>query len=112
MSFGISYDNLQVEKYVSNLSVKEKVDYYRILDKMSIGKIEEVNAKKWRNKIFEVYFKNNNRLFYVIENGVIFLMYACKKTKSKTTSKDSKNIMSLYKHHKKIMADKISQKDV
>ena len=76
---------------------------------MSIGKIEEVDTKKWRGKIFEVYFKNSNRLFYVIEKGVIFLIYACRKTKGKTTSKDSKNIMSFYKHHKKIMADSKDQ---
>ena len=76
MNYSISYDNRQVEKFVSGLSNKERVDYYRVLERMSIGKIEEVDTKKWRDKIFEVYFKNSNRLFYIIEKGVIFLIYA------------------------------------
>ena len=105
MNYNVSFNNRQVEKYVNALSNKEQVDFYRVLERMSIGKIEEVDTKKWRDKIFEVYFKNSNRLFYVIEKGVIFLIYACRKTKGKTTSKDAKNIMSFYKHHKKVMAN-------
>ena len=102
MKLKVAQDNLQVESFVGKLPDIEYQDYCRVVMRMSDGKIREVNAKRWRGKIFEVYFKRDNRLFYIIEHGVLFLLYACGKTKGKTTSKDSKNIMRYYKYHRRL----------
>lgn len=94
-------DEFKVRDYLKKLSNGENVDFYRVLIQMSKGKFREVNAKKWQDKVYEVYFKDSNRLFFLVENGTVVLLYACRKTKNKTTKKDSKNIMKRYRLYKR-----------
>lgn len=49
--------------------------------------------KKWSGKIWEVYFRKHNRIFYVsIDRTDIYLLHTCRKQKNKTEKKD-KNIV-------------------
>lgn len=76
-----------------NLTEDEKVDGLSVLEDMENGKIECLMMKRWDGKIWEVYFRKHNRIFYVTVDGTdIYLLHACRKQKNKTEKKD-KNIV-------------------
>lgn len=79
--------------YIMNLTEDEKVDGLSVLEDMENGKIECLMMKRWDGKIWEVYFRKHNRIFYVTVDGTdIYLLHACRKQKNKTEKKD-KNIV-------------------
>lgn len=79
--------------YVMNLTEDEKVDGLSVLEDMENGKTDCLVMKRWDGKIWEVYFRKHNRIFYVTVDGTdIYLLRACRKQKNKTEKKD-KNIV-------------------
>lgn len=79
--------------YIMNLTEDEKVDGLSVLEDMENGKIECLMMKRWDGKVWEVYFRKHNRIFYVTVDGTdIYLLHACRKQKNKTEKKD-KNIV-------------------
>lgn len=80
-------------EYIMNLTEDEKVDGLSVLEDMENGKTDCLVMKKWSGKIWEVYFRKHNRIFYVSIDGTdIYLLHACRKQKNKTEKKD-KNIV-------------------
>ncbi|MBR4344192.1 MAG: hypothetical protein IKP88_16085 [Lachnospiraceae bacterium] len=97
MKYKIIFLRHQAYDYYDSLTDVEFISASRVIKKLSEGCFSGILIKKWREKIFETYFKDDNRLFFVIEDDVIYILYACKKTKNKTSKKDTKSILNLYK---------------
>lgn len=75
--------------YIMNLTEDEKVDGLSVLEDMENGNTDSLVMKRWDGKIFEVYFRKHNRIFYVTVDGTdIYLLHACRKQKNKTEKKD------------------------
>lgn len=82
-----------IMEYIMNLTEDEKVDGLSVLEDMENGKTDCLVMKRWEGKIWEVYFRKHNRIFYVTVDGTnIYLLHACRKQKNKTEKKD-KNII-------------------
>lgn len=82
-----------IMEYITSLTEDEKVDALSVLEDMEKGKTECLTMKKWDGKVWEVYFRKHNRIFYVTVEGTnIYLLHACRKQKNKTEKKD-KNIV-------------------
>lgn len=82
-----------IKDYLNKLPVEERVDAYDVLIRMKNNDFEGLQYKQWEKKIYEVYFKKHNRLFYiVVENEVIYILHACRKQKNKTEKKDARLI--------------------
>ena len=79
--------------YIDGLTEDEKVDAFSALEDMENGKMEGLTMKRWEGKVWEVYFRKHNRIFYItVEGRDIYLLHACRKQKNKTEKKD-KNIV-------------------
>lgn len=82
-----------IMEYIMNLTVEERVDGLSVLADMEDGNTDCLLMKRWDGKIWEVYFRKHNRIFYVTVDGAdIYLLHACRKQKNKTEKKD-KNIV-------------------
>ena len=77
--------------YIMNLTEDEKVDGLSVLEDMENGKTDCLIMKHWDGKIWEVYFRKHNRIFYVTVEGTdIYLLHACRKQKNKTEKKSER----------------------
>ena len=82
-----------IMEYITGLTEDEKVDALSVLEDMEKDKMDCLMMKRWDGKIWEVYFRKHNRIFYVTVEGTdIYLLHACRKQKNKTEKKD-KNIV-------------------
>lgn len=82
-----------IMEYIMDLTEDEKVDALSVLEDIETEKTDCLMMKRWEGKIWEVYFRKHNRIFYVTVDGTdVYLLYACKKQKNKTEKKD-KNIV-------------------
>lgn len=80
--------NLILE-YIDALPLNEQVDGYSVLKFLEDDKLGQVHFKRWKKKIYEVYFYKHNRIFYVtIDEDNMYLLHACRKQKNKTEKKD------------------------
>ena len=76
-------------EYIRSLSVDEQVDGFSVLQCLENEEMDKLKYKRWRNKIYEVYFYKNNRMFYVVSDKCnIYILYCCRKQKNKTEKKD------------------------
>ena len=82
--------------YIHKLQPDEFADVYHVIQCLENEDFEIIGARKWQGKIYEVHFRKNNRLFYVLDAGVIWILYACKKSKKKTSKVDVNKIKILY----------------
>jgi phage-related protein len=58
---------------------------------MKNNEFDKIFYKRWEGKVFEVYFRKHNRIFYVtVDSNDIYLLHACRKQKNKTEKTDSK----------------------
>ncbi|MEE1314630.1 MAG: type II toxin-antitoxin system RelE/ParE family toxin [Faecalimonas sp.] len=79
--------------YIMKLTEDEKVDALSVLENMENDNMSSLITKRWQGKVWEVYFRKHNRIFYVVADGTdIYLLHACRKQKNKTEKKD-KNIV-------------------
>lgn len=63
------------------------------MEHLKNNKLNEINIKPWRGKVWEVCFFKHNKIIYVtIEGQDIYLLHACKKQNNKT-EKNDKNIV-------------------
>lgn len=82
-----------IMEYIMSLTEDEKVDALSVLEDIENEKTDCLTMKRWEGKIWEVYFRKHNRIFYVTVDGTdVYLLHACKKQKNKTEKKD-KNIV-------------------
>lgn len=94
-------------EYITSLSNEEKIDAFSILEDMENGKTDSLVIKRWEGKVWEVYFRKHNRIFYVTVNGNdIFLLHACRKQKNKTEKRDKAIVIKRAKELGKILGIK------
>ena len=56
-----------------------------IMEYIEKDEFEEIFFKRWEKKIYEVYFRKHNRIFYVtVDKENIYLLHACRKQKNQT----------------------------
>lgn len=78
--------------FIDSLDKLEKAEGYLLLEHLE--EIECIDdcifyTKKIHEKVWELKFKNHNRIFYVLSNeNTIYLLHACKKQKNKTERHD------------------------
>jgi len=81
-------------EYIDSLTEPERVDAFAVLECMEKGEFDKILFKRWERKIYEVYFRKHNRIFYVItDSRNIYLLHACRKQKNQTEKKDKKIII-------------------
>lgn len=80
-------------EYINSLTEDEKIDAFSVLECMENNEFDKLFYKQWYKKIYEIYFRKHNRLFYIVaDKNNIYLLHACRKQKNKTEKKD-KNII-------------------
>lgn len=78
-----------VEDYILGLPEEEKIDGLSVLKDMEDNKFDSLLIKRWENKIYEVYFRKHNKIFYIIaDKSNLYLLHACKKQKNRTEKND------------------------
>ena len=93
--------------YLNKLSKIEKADGLLVLEKLQNKNLDGLIIKPWRGKILEVYFHDNNRIFYVVaDTENTYILHACRKQKNKTETKDSEKIIERAKK----LGDELSKK--
>lgn len=90
--FSSSGKNL-ILKYIDNLTEDEQEDAHFVRRVMREGRFEKISPKPWQGKIYEVYFRRHNRMFYIIINNDIYILHACRKQKNRTEKTDSDLIL-------------------
>lgn len=94
--------------YINSLTEDEQIDAFSVLECMENSEFEKILFKRWQKKIYEVYFKKHNRIFYVtVDEQNIYLLHACRKQKNQTEKKDKKIIIKRVKELGKILGKKI-----
>lgn len=82
-----------IKDYIDSLTEEEQVDAISVLECMEKGEFDKIQFKPWQKKVYEVYFRKHNRIFYVVGDGEnLYLLHACRKQKNRTEKKD-KNIV-------------------
>ncbi len=82
-------------EYINSLTVNERIDAFSVLEDLEKDRFDGLVTKRWQGKIWEVYFKKHNRIFYVTMHGTdIYLLHACKKQKNKTEKIDKKLVIN------------------
>lgn len=80
-----------IMEYLNKLDKTERDDGLRVMQDMQRENFDSIYYKQWEKKVFEVYFKKHNRIFYVVvDNKDIYLLHACDKQKNKTEKKNAK----------------------
>lgn len=83
-----------IMEYIDSLPENERIDGLSVLECMENGEFDKILFKRWHKKIYEVYFRKHNRLFYVtVDSSNIYLLHACRKQKNQTEKRDKKIVM-------------------
>lgn len=91
-------------EYVDSLTESERIDALSVLECMENGEFDKILFKKWQKKIYEVYFRKHNRIFYVmVDKDNIYLLHACRKQKNQTEKKDKKIVIKRAKELGKLV---------
>ena len=78
-------------EYLDSLPMEELVDGLGVMRSMENNEFDKIYFKRWEKKIYEVYFRKHNRIFYVVaDRDNIYLLHACKKQKNRTEKNDGK----------------------
>ena len=97
----------QIQEYVDNLDIEIQIDFYRKLGGLRIGSKDTsgTNFRKWEKNIYELTFGKLHRLFFLLDDNKVVLLYACKKQKNKTEGVDCKNIRKKAQSAKKSLIE-------
>ena len=77
-------------EYLDSLTEEERVDGLMVMKCMENNEFDKILFKRWEKKVYEVYFKKHNRIFYItVDANNIYLLHACRKQKNKTEKRDS-----------------------
>ena len=80
--------DLIMENYQSSVTFikeDERIDALSVLECIEKDEFEKIFFKRWEKKIYEVYFRKHNRIFYVtVDKENIYLLHACRKQKNQT----------------------------
>lgn len=95
-------------EYINTLTIEEQVDGLAVLAYMEKGEFEKILWKRWDKKVYEVYFRKNNRIFYVVaDKDNIYLLHACRKQKNKTERVDRNIVFARARELGKFLGRKI-----
>ena len=84
-----------IMEYIDTLTELERIDALSVMECMEKDEFDKVFFKPWYKKIYEVYFRKHNRIFYIItDKENIYLLHACRKQKNKTEQRDKKIILA------------------
>lgn len=79
-----------IMEYLDSLTAEERLDGLMVMEHMEKNEFDKILFKRWEKKVYEVYFKKHNRIFYIaIDSNNIYLLHACRKQKNKTEKNDS-----------------------
>lgn len=82
-------------EYIDSLTIPEQVDAFSVLECMEKNEFDKLLFKQWSKKVYEVYFRKHNRIFYItMDNEDIYLLHACRKQKNRTEKADKKIVIS------------------
>lgn len=91
-------------EYIDSLSEEERIDGLSVLECMENGEFDKILFKRWARKIYEVYFRKHNRIFYItVDRNNIYLLHACRKQKNQTEKKDKKIVIKRAKELGKVL---------
>lgn len=83
-----------IMEYINSLTEPERVDGLFVLECMENGEFNKILFKRWNKKVYEVYFRKHNRIFYItVDNDNIYLLHICRKQKNQTEKKDKKIVI-------------------
>ena len=83
-----------IMEYIDSLTEDERVDALSVLECMENGEFDRILFKRWEKKVYEVYFRKHNRIFYItVDQDNIYLLHACRKQKNQTEKKDKKIVI-------------------
>ena len=83
-----------IAEYIDSLTRDEQIDALSVLECMENGELDKIFYKRWEKKIYEVYFRKHNRIFYVTADADnIYLLHACRKQKNRTEKLDRKIVI-------------------
>jgi len=83
-----------IMEYIDSLTEPERVDAFSVLECMENGELDKIEFKQWEKKIYEVYFRKHNRIFYVaVDEQNTYLLHACRKQKNQTEKTDKKIVI-------------------
>lgn len=78
-----------IMEFLDSLSEEERVDGLMVMKCMEKNEFDKILFKRWEKKIYEVYFRKYNRIFYItVDSNNIYLLHACRKQKNKTEKRD------------------------
>lgn len=81
-------------EYIDSLPEEERIDGLSVLECMEKGEFDKIFFKRWDKKVYEVYFRKHNRIFYITVDGYnIYLLHACRKQKNQTEKKDKRIVI-------------------
>ena len=80
-----------IMEYLDSLPDDERTDGLMVMKCMENNEFDKILFKRWEKKVYEVYFRKNNRIFYItVDGNNIYLLHACRKQKNKTEKNDRK----------------------
>lgn len=83
-----------IMEYIDSLSEEEIVDALSVLECLINQDYDKIIYKQWQRKIYEVYFRKHNRIFYITaDKENIYLLHACRKQKNRTEKKDKRIVI-------------------
>jgi len=83
-----------IMEYIDSLPEEERIDGLSVLECMGNGEFDKILFKRWDKKVYEVYFRKHNRIFYItVDRNNIYLLHACRKQKNQTEKKDKKIVI-------------------
>ena len=102
-----------IMEYINALTIEEQVDGLAVLAYMEKGEFEKVLSKRWDKKVYEVYFRRNNRIFYVTaDRDNIYLLHVCRKQKNKTERVDKNIVLARTRELGRFLGRKIVSEEV
>lgn len=101
-----------IYEYLDKLPSKESALGYDIITSLEEDGIEALDSytiKPFQGKIWEVKFRTDNRIFYVIVDcDNIYLLHACKKQKNKAEQIDKNRAIKRAKELEKFLGKKFT----
>ena len=73
-----------IAEYIDSLTRDEQIDALSVLECMENGELDKIFYKRWEKKIYEVYFRKHNRIFYVTADADN-IYFCCMLAESKRT---------------------------
>ncbi|WP_281819822.1 type II toxin-antitoxin system RelE/ParE family toxin [Vallitalea longa] len=73
-----------INEYIEKLPKKEYFEAVAIIQYLEEDKLNLLNTRQLKGKLWEIKFYRHNRIMYVIkDSNSVYLLHACKKQKGK-----------------------------